>query len=113
MVRHTGSVKSPADILAAARGTSLLSVKEQELYELEESGNFHTVFSEIGKLAATNAINENKALGIPVTFLQGEWVVRRMPDGSIERLERIPPASGKMREGLLKKGTVLHVRKSR
>lgn len=81
--------------------------KEQDLSELEENG-FEMIFANIGEQAATNAINENKALGIPVTFWQDGWVVRRMPDGSIERLQQ----AAQIREKQFRKGTVLHVRKT-
>ncbi|WP_217602393.1 hypothetical protein [Chitinophaga sp. GbtcB8] len=82
-------------------------LKEQDLSDLEEKG-FEVMFANIGKRAATNAINENKALGIPVTFWQDGWVVRRMPDGSIERLQQ----AAQVREKQFRKGTVLHVRKT-
>jgi len=75
--------------------------------ELEEQG-FESIFAAIGKRAATNAINENKALGIPVTFWQDGWVVRRMPDGSIERVQQ----ATQLKEKQFRKGTVLHVRKT-
>lgn len=43
-------------------------------------------FSIIGKRAATNAINENKALGLPWTYLKDNWVVREFPDGTVEKI---------------------------
>jgi hypothetical protein len=83
------------------------NIKEQDLSDLEEKG-FEVMFANIGRRAAINAINENKALGIPVTFWQDGWVVRRMPDGSIERLQQ----AAQVREKQFRKGTVLHVRKT-
>lgn len=72
-------------------------------YEEEKDKSF---LEEVGKKAAKNAVNENKALGIPVTFLKDDWVVRRMPDGSIVKLKQVK-LSGKLIK--LKKGTVIHV----
>lgn len=84
------------------------SIPKKDLNELEENG-VETVFATIGKRVAMNAINENKALGIPVTFWQDGWVVRRMPDGSIERVQQ----ATQVREKQFRKGTVLYVRKTR
>lgn len=71
-----------------------------------------TFLEKIGKQAAMNAINENKALGIPVTFWENGQVVRRMPDGQVQPLQqstaRIEIAPGRK----LKKGTIIHVRTS-
>jgi hypothetical protein len=85
---------------------------EKDLSDYEEKDD-RTFFTEIGKQAAINAINENKAMNIPVTFMEDGWVVRRMPEGNIEKIVEIEPKAGIFRERKLTKGTVLHVKKSR
>lgn len=62
-------------------------------------------FSIIGKRAAINAINENKALGLPWIYLKDSWVVREFPDGKVEKIVAVAPSS--LRE--FEKGTVLHI----
>jgi len=63
---------------------------------------------EIGNRAATNAINENRALKLPLTYIKDGWVIREYPDGHIERIEKIKqPLTPSVK---FKKGTVLHVK---
>ncbi|WP_211999862.1 hypothetical protein [Chitinophaga sp. HK235] len=71
-----------------------------------EEVNIYEFFSIIGKRAATNAINENKAMELPVTYLKEGWVVREMPGGEVERIVEIQSSPGKWR-----KGTVIDIRK--
>ena len=84
----------------------------RDLSDIEEKGD-RLFFTEVGALAAINAINENKAMDIPVTFMEDGWVVRRMPQGNIERVVKIENNAGVARNKKLTKGTVLHVKKSR
>ncbi|MRG48744.1 hypothetical protein GFS24_26770 [Chitinophaga sp. SYP-B3965] len=79
---------------------------------MEGSEAFEALIGEAGRRAATNAVNENRALGIPVTFTKDGWVVRRMPDGHIERIKPIEGATGPIRERKLRKGMILHVKKA-
>lgn len=79
---------------------------------MEDSDAFKAFIEAAGKRAATNAINENKALGIPVTFLKDGWVVRRMPDGHIEKIKQVQEAALPTRERKLRKGMILHVKKT-
>lgn len=70
----------------------------------EEKGKIF--FAEVGKRATINAVNENKALGIPVTFLKDGKILTKQPDGEIVvegELTNVPARR-------LKKGTVLHVK---
>ncbi|MBC9934860.1 hypothetical protein [Chitinophaga qingshengii] len=81
-----------------------------ELYDLgdfEDSSDYQ-FFEMIGKRAAANAINENKALGLPVTYLKEKWVVREYTDGRIEKIVKIESES-RLRE--FKKGEVIHIPK--
>lgn len=67
-------------------------------------------FAMVGRNAATNAINENKAMKLPVTLVKNGWVVREMPDGSQERISEIHVIpSSEFRERKLTKGAVIHV----
>ncbi len=63
-------------------------------------------FIKIGKTAAINAINENKALGIPVTFLDGDTVFEMGNAGKIAIRQLTPSQPRKY-----SKGTILHVPK--
>ena len=80
-----------------------------DLSDYEEKGD-PSFLIEIGKTAATNAVNENIAMNIPVTFLENGWVVRRMPQGNVERVAKIINQPGAIRNRKLTKGTVLHVK---
>ena len=58
-----------------------------------------------GKQAATDAIRENRALGLAFTYTKGNKVVRENANGEIENLESKP-----LRSSLkIKKGTILYV----
>ncbi|HEY9260788.1 hypothetical protein [Chitinophaga sp.] len=71
-------------------------------------------FETIGREAAINAINENKAMNLPVTFVRDGWVVREMPDGRQERISQIALISLEAyKKRNLIKGTVIHVGKKR
>ena len=77
------------------------------------SGDFEetkdkTFLVTIARSAAFNAINENKALGIPTTYLHGNKVIIKQADG-IERTVRELSVIGQRK---FIKGTVLHVRKA-
>lgn len=79
---------------------------------MEGSDAFEAFIEAAGKRAAANAVNENRAMGIPVTFIEDGWVVRRMPDGHIERIKQVAGAAGRIRERKLRKGMILHVKKT-
>ncbi|HTI10760.1 MAG TPA: hypothetical protein VL832_19455 [Puia sp.] len=72
----------------------------------------HTFLIEIGRQAATNAVNENKAMDIPITFLKDGWVIRRMPNGEIVKVAKLDPQTKTIRQRKFTKGTVLHVKKT-
>ena len=46
-------------------------------------------FNVIGRRAAGNAINENRAMKISVTGVKDGWVIREMADGRQERISQI------------------------
>ncbi|KAA2238753.1 hypothetical protein F0L74_21290 [Chitinophaga agrisoli] len=113
VVRHYGNsimkIEEPAVDYHARRADNffLRQLKNSDLSEIEDH-NFDIFFSIIGERAATNAINENRALGLPITYLKDDWVVREMPDGSFEYIEHIPQKPQQQ----FKKGQVLHVKKT-
>jgi hypothetical protein len=77
-----------------------------------DAGEFERLFEpryfmKIGERAAANAINENKAMELPFTYMKNGWVVREMPEGDIEQIIKIKEAVKRRRD--LKKGTVIHV----
>lgn len=81
-----------------------------DFYEQEED-NCYIFFSKIGQSAATNAINENKAMKLPVTYMKNGWVVREMPGGNVERIAQVTGIATNDREKKLTKGTVIHAKK--
>jgi len=96
------------------RPTSQISERtdanNKDLSDFEENAS-HDFIVDVGRQAATNAINENKAMNIPVTFLKDGWVVRRMPKGNIEKVIKVDSQTGIVRQRKLTKGTVLHVKR--
>jgi hypothetical protein len=98
IVSATGS--SEAVIFKHPAGLSDLSVIED--------GADVRILKKIGERAAVNAINENKALSLPLTYEKDGWVVREYSDGRIEKIEKIITSTISTSD--FKKGTVLHVR---
>ena len=79
------------------------------LSQIEDSGD--TSFLEkIAQSAAVNAINENKALNIPITVAENGWVVRKTATGETIRISKIPQNLDAKSERKLTKGTILHVK---
>jgi hypothetical protein len=74
------------------------------LGQLEEKADI-SFFIKIGKSAAHNAINENKAMGIAITYLDGNSVVKKQPDGAIQVKRQLTPVAHRK----FAKGTVLNV----
>lgn len=71
-------------------------------------------FEKVGRRAAANAINENRAMNLPVTLVKDGWVTREMPDGTQQRISKIPVKSAdELRARNLIKGAVIHVGKIR
>ncbi|MBI5917579.1 MAG: hypothetical protein HY842_19595 [Bacteroidetes bacterium] len=71
--------------------------KEVNLYpekELEDLSPDEVVsaLKAIGKETGRRAIAEAKALGLPVTFVEKELIIKEFPDGRREILGKVPPA---------------------
>ncbi len=79
-----------------------------DLSEFEDAVD-RSFFIEVGKNAAKNAVNENKALRIPITFLLDGWVVRRMPAGDIQKVVEVKNDKG-IKKRRIPKGTILNVK---
>ncbi|WP_291911986.1 hypothetical protein [Chitinophaga sp. CB10] len=66
----------------------------------------------IGRQAASNAINENRALNLPITIVRDGWVVMEMPDGTTKKLSQVHTIQQEQfRKMNLVKGAVIHVRR--
>ncbi|UYQ93860.1 hypothetical protein MKQ68_01965 [Chitinophaga horti] len=76
-----------------------------------EDNNNNSLLNEAGRDAARNAINENKALGLPVTYFKDGWVVREMPDGDIVKVKQVEEVAVSAEELKAKKGIVINVRR--
>lgn len=94
-----------------SRARGFISYQYSDLSDIEEIKD-RAFFEKIGKDAAANAVNENKAMHIPITFLQDDWIVRRMPSGMIEKIHQLKKDSGSYKNRKLTKGSVLHVKKA-
>jgi hypothetical protein len=75
-----------------------------------EDLNDRAFLTTIAKNAARNAINENRAMNIPVTVMENGWVVRKTAAGTTERIVKVDTLNTPKRERTLTKGTVLHVK---
>ncbi|SFD24232.1 hypothetical protein SAMN05518672_1011218 [Chitinophaga sp. CF118] len=83
--------------------------KYATLSEVEDR-NDRSFLANIAKNAAVNAINENKAMNIPVTVTEDGWIVKKYVDGTVIRVAPIERRVAVQRRILLTKGTVLHVK---
>jgi hypothetical protein len=79
------------------------------LNEIEDQNDL-TFWNNVIRDAAFKAINENKAMGIPVTLLENGWVVRKFKDGTIERIKKIERKTSAGQSYSLTKGSILHVK---
>lgn len=75
-----------------------------------EDRNDSTFWNNVTRNAALKAINENKAMGIPVTLLENGWVVRKFKDGTVERIKKIERRTSSGQSYSLTKGSILHVK---
>lgn len=82
-----------------------------DLSDFEETAD-RSFFLKVGQTAANNAVNENKAMRIPITFLQDGCVVRRMPAGDIEKVCEVTVSNKSFKKRRIAKGTILHVNSS-
>ncbi|GAA3918113.1 hypothetical protein GO495_20570 [Chitinophaga oryziterrae] len=82
-----------------------------DLSFFEETGDPDFI-TKIGIRAGINAINENKAMNLPITYMADGWVVQRMPQGDVVRIAEIKTPKEVTRNKKLTKGSVLYVKKS-
>ena len=75
-----------------------------------EDVNDRTFLMNIARDAARNAINENRAMDIPVTIIENGWVVKKTTAGTTERITEVTNINTTKREKVLTKGSVLHVK---
>ncbi|MEI3798108.1 hypothetical protein SAMN05660461_2941 [Chitinophaga ginsengisegetis] len=86
-------------------------VGELSAYEEHLPADF---FETVGRRAAINAINENRAMNLPVTLMRNGKVMREMPDGKQEVISEIHLISSEQYQVRnLVKGAVIHVGKKR
>jgi CHASE2 domain-containing sensor protein len=83
--------------------------KRITLSALEDSKDFSSLVQYVAQMAAKAAIAESKALKIPVTYLQGNKIVKKYPDGKVEVIGKIINQKPAV---MLRKGSVLHAKKS-
>ncbi len=81
-------------------------VSLSQIEDLDDAG----FLEKIAQNAAMNAINENKALNIPITVLENGWVVRKTATGETIKISKIPQQIDEKSERKLTKGTILHVK---
>lgn len=73
-----------------------------------EDHNNNSFLDKAGQEAAKNAINENKALGLPITYFKDGWVVREMADGKVEKIKKVEETQVP-KVIIPKKGITIHV----
>jgi hypothetical protein len=78
---------------------------------VEDSPNAVEIISEIGFLAAQNAIAEAKAAGLPRVYIRNNEIVRLYPDGTEEIIEDPFLKEGRPYYYHYQPGTVLHALK--
>lgn len=61
--------------------------------------------------AVAEALNVNKALDIPITYLKGKEIIREYNDGRMETLGLLKDANDKSRSTHLKRGDVIDLTK--
>ena len=83
------------------RKISLASLEDGETLVLIES---------VARYAGQIAISEAKVLRLEVTYLRGNDIVKRHPDGKIEIVGKVKPVESKVK---FVKGTILHAKKDR
>jgi len=81
----------------------------RSLNEIEDRNDL-AFWSIVSRDAAIKAINENKAMGIPVTMLENGWVVRKFKDGTIEKIKKVERKISTDQSYSLTKGSILHVK---
>ncbi|RFM35043.1 hypothetical protein [Chitinophaga silvisoli] len=79
------------------------------LSEVEDI-NDRNFLAAIARAAAANAINENKAMNIPVTVIEDGWVVKKSIDGTVVKIAPVDRKPATVRTRVLTKGVVLHVK---
>jgi hypothetical protein len=65
------------------------TVKTKNSPSLLQSNDSKTLI-EIGKLAAKKAIQESKALGLAITFLEDGIIYKELPDGKRIKIGEVP-----------------------
>lgn len=84
-------------------------VSFSSLSDIEDRKDF-LFWNKITRDAAVKAINENKALNIPVTVLEDGWIVRKFQDGTVVKVKKIETGKGTNKSYGLTKGSILHVK---
>jgi hypothetical protein len=79
------------------------------LNEIEDRNDL-TFWNNVTRDAALKAINENKAMDIPVTLLENGWVVRKYKDGTVEKIKKLEKRTLTGQSYSLTKGSILHVK---
>jgi hypothetical protein len=64
-----------------------------------------------GRAGAANAIRTSKALGLPITYMEGGTVIQESPNGDKKVITTVTKASIKTPANSLKKGMILHAKK--
>ncbi|RXK83631.1 hypothetical protein [Filimonas effusa] len=80
----------------------------RRIWDVKSEDDWNTDFLiNVGRSAAINAINASKALGIPITYLENNKVVKEEASGQKSIVQELPEVQLRR----FKKGTVIHVRK--
>lgn len=84
-------------------------VSFSSLSDIEDRKDF-LFWNKVTQDAAVKAINENKAMNIPVTVLEDGWIVQKFQDGTVVKVKKIETSKGTNKSYGLIKGSILHVK---
>ncbi len=68
----------------------------QEDFPLEEQENAAEILQELATKASEIAIAEDKALGLPITYLKDGKVIKEFPDGRIVVIEELEKTKNRL-----------------
>jgi hypothetical protein len=91
------------------RSRKVMMLHYSSLSDIEDSKYSANILLEIGIKAGINAINENKAMNIPLTVIENGWIVKKTADGTVVKIAPFEQEVSN-RVNPLTKGTILHVK---
>lgn len=105
--QRKAAVKKPAKKIAPKTAIVKPSVKTVFRQDVRQTATLVRV----GRAGAANAIRASKALGLPITYMEGGAVIQELPNGVKNVLTTITDARINTPAISLKKGMIFHAKK--